>query len=40
MWQPEEDLAFNLTLSLTQSQAGNAFLVDQRNPTANQPNSV
>ncbi len=40
VWQPEEDLAFNLTLSLTQSQAGNAFLVDQRNPTANQPNSV
>ena len=35
VWQPEDDLAFNLTLSLTQSAAGNAFVVDQRNPTAN-----
>ncbi|MEJ0028061.1 MAG: TonB-dependent receptor [Rhizomicrobium sp.] len=40
VWQPEDDLAFNFTLSLTQSQAGNAFLVDQRNPTAGQPNSI
>ena len=29
-----------MTLSLTQSQAGNTFLVDQRNPTNNQPNSI
>ncbi|MBL6937612.1 MAG: TonB-dependent receptor plug domain-containing protein [Alphaproteobacteria bacterium] len=40
VWQPQEDLAFNLTLSLTRSQAGTAFIVDQRNPTANQPNSI
>ncbi|MEI9996849.1 MAG: TonB-dependent receptor [Rhizomicrobium sp.] len=40
VWQPEEDLAFNLTLSLTQSAAGNSFVADQRNPTANVPNSI
>jgi len=40
VWQPEDDLAFNLTLSLTRSQAGNAYMVDQRNPTANTPNSI
>ncbi|HEX4304325.1 MAG TPA: TonB-dependent receptor plug domain-containing protein [Rhizomicrobium sp.] len=40
VWQPEEDLAFNLTLSLTRSAAGTAYVVDQRNPTANQPNSI
>ena len=40
VWQPNEDLAFNLTLSLTRSEAGNAFIVDQRNPTAGQANSV
>ena len=40
VWQPQDDLAFNLTLSLTQSQAGNAFVVDQRNPTAGVPNSI
>jgi iron complex outermembrane receptor protein len=40
VWQPEDDLAFNLTLSVTRSAAGNAFTVDQRNPTANQPNAI
>jgi outer membrane receptor protein involved in Fe transport len=40
VWQPTDDLAFNLTTSLTRSEAGNAFLVDQRNPTANTPNSI
>jgi hypothetical protein len=40
LWQPEEDLTFNLTLSLTRSQAGTAFVTDQRNPTANLPNSI
>ncbi len=40
VWQPDEDLAFNLTTSLTRSQAGNAFLIDQRNPTAGQANSI
>lgn len=40
VWQPEEDLAFNLTLSLTRSQAGTAFVTDQRNPTAGTPNSI
>ncbi|HUO91216.1 MAG TPA: TonB-dependent receptor plug domain-containing protein [Rhizomicrobium sp.] len=40
VWQPEDDLAFNLTTSLTRSEAGNAFLVDQRNPTAGSPNSI
>ncbi|MEJ0028474.1 MAG: TonB-dependent receptor [Rhizomicrobium sp.] len=40
VWQPEEDLAFNLSLSLTRSAAGNAFVTDQRNPTNNTPNSI
>jgi iron complex outermembrane receptor protein len=40
VWQPDEDLAFNLTLSLTQSAAGTAFVSDERNPTANQPNAI
>jgi outer membrane receptor protein involved in Fe transport len=40
VWQPEDDLAFNLTVSLTRSQAGNTFATDQRNPTGNSPNSV
>jgi iron complex outermembrane recepter protein len=40
VWQPQDDLAFNLSLSLTRSQAGNAFVVDQRNPTANTPNTI
>ena len=40
VWQPTEALAFNFTLSLTQSEAGNAFVVDQRNPTANVPGSI
>ena len=40
VWQPEDDLAFNFTLSLTQSAAGNAFIADQRNPTANTPNAI
>jgi outer membrane receptor protein involved in Fe transport len=40
IWQPEEDLAFNLTLSLTRSAAGNSFVSDERNPTANVPNSI
>ncbi|MGZ5529582.1 MAG: hypothetical protein ACXWJB_12975, partial [Limisphaerales bacterium] len=40
VWQPEDDLAFNLTLSLTQSAAGNAFVADQRNPTAGQANAI
>ena len=34
VWQPEEDLAFNLTLSLTRSAAGATYVTDQRNPTA------
>jgi iron complex outermembrane receptor protein len=40
VWQPEDDLAFNMTLSLTQSAAGNTFVFDQRNPTANTPNAI
>ncbi|MBS0472818.1 MAG: TonB-dependent receptor plug domain-containing protein [Proteobacteria bacterium] len=40
VWQPDDDLAFNLTLSLTRSQAGTAYLVDQRNPTNGQANSI
>jgi iron complex outermembrane recepter protein len=40
VWQPQDDLAFNLTLSLTQSQAGNTFATDQRNPTGGSPNSI
>ena len=32
VWQPTEQLAFNMTLSLTQSEAGHAFIQDQRNP--------
>ncbi len=40
VWQPEDDLAFNLTLSLTRSQAGTSYIVDQRNPTAGVPNSI
>ncbi|HJW39926.1 MAG TPA: TonB-dependent receptor [Rhizomicrobium sp.] len=40
VWQPQDDLAFNMTVSLTRSAAGNAFVVDQRNPTANQPNAI
>jgi iron complex outermembrane recepter protein len=40
VWQPEDDLSFNLSLSLTRSEAGNAYIVDQRNPTANTPNTI
>jgi outer membrane receptor protein involved in Fe transport len=40
LWQPTEDLAFNATISLTQSEAGHTFLVDTRNPTNNVPNSI
>jgi len=40
VWQPDEDLAFNMTLSLTHSAAGNAFVTDQRNPTAGKPNTI
>ncbi|HWD29578.1 MAG TPA: TonB-dependent receptor [Rhizomicrobium sp.] len=40
VWQPDEDLALNLSLSLTRTQAGSSFIVDQRNPTAGQANSV
>jgi hypothetical protein len=40
VWQPEDDLAFNLTLSLTRSAAGTSFVADQRNPTAGVANSV
>ena len=40
VWQPEDDLAINMTVSLTRSQAGNAFVTDQRNPTNNTPNSI
>ncbi len=40
VWQPEDDLAFNLTLSLTRSQAGTAYAVDQRNPTGGQANAI
>jgi iron complex outermembrane recepter protein len=40
VWQPEDDLAFNLTLSLTRSAAGNAYVTDQRNPTAGQANAI
>jgi len=40
VWQPDDDLQFTLTTSLTRSQAGTAYLVDQRNPTANTPNSI
>jgi iron complex outermembrane recepter protein len=40
VWQPDENLAFNMTLSLTRSQAGNAFAVDQRNPTAGLANTI
>jgi len=40
VWQPNEDIAFNATLSLTRSQAGNAWAVDQRNPTAGQANAI
>jgi outer membrane receptor protein involved in Fe transport len=32
VWQPTEELAFNATISLTQSEAGHAFIQDQRNP--------
>jgi outer membrane receptor protein involved in Fe transport len=40
LWQPTEALAFNFTLSLTQSEAGHVFLQDQRNPTNNVPGSI
>jgi hypothetical protein len=40
VWQPQDDLAFNMTISLTRSAAGNAFVVDQRNPTAGQANAI
>jgi outer membrane receptor protein involved in Fe transport len=40
VWQPEDDLAFNLTLSLTQSAAGTSFVSDERNPTAGVPNNI
>ncbi len=40
VWQPEDDLAFNMTLSLTRTQAGNSYATDQRNPTAGVPNSI
>ena len=40
VWQPSDDLALNLTLSLTRSMAGTAYISDQRNPTNNSPNSI
>ena len=40
VWQPEDDLAFNLTLSLTRSEAGTSYIADQRNPTGGVPNSI
>ncbi len=40
VWQPTEALAFNAQISLTQSEAGHTFLVDERNPTNNVPNSI
>ena len=40
VWQPEDDLAFNLTVSVTRSAAGTAFVTDQRNPTAGAANSI
>jgi len=40
VWQPEDDLAFNMTVSLTRSGAGHAYVTDQRNPTNNTPNSI
>ncbi|MBS0472397.1 MAG: TonB-dependent receptor plug domain-containing protein [Proteobacteria bacterium] len=40
VWQPDDDLVFNMTLSLTRSQAGNAYAVDQRNPTGGVANSI
>jgi iron complex outermembrane receptor protein len=40
VWQPDEDFAMNLTVSLTRSEAGSSFIVDQRNPTAGQANSI
>lgn len=40
LWQPTEDLAFNLTLSATQSAAGHVHLADERNPTNNIPGAI
>jgi len=40
IWQPTEDLAFNATISLTRSEVGNTFLVDQRNLTNGVANSI
>ncbi len=40
VWQPDEDFAMNLTLSLDAFEAGSPFIVDQRNPTAGQANSI
>jgi iron complex outermembrane receptor protein len=40
VWQPEDDLAFNLTLSLTRSAAGTSFVSDERNPTGGVPNNI
>jgi outer membrane receptor protein involved in Fe transport len=40
VWQPDEDFAMNLTLSLTRTQAGSSFIVDQRNPTGNKANTI
>jgi outer membrane receptor protein involved in Fe transport len=40
IWQPTDQLTINFTLSLTQSQAGNASFVDSRNPGAGSPNAI
>jgi outer membrane receptor protein involved in Fe transport len=40
VWQPTEKLAFNLSLSLTQSQIGRAAIVDPRNPGNGDPNAI
>jgi outer membrane receptor protein involved in Fe transport len=40
LWAPSQDLAFNATISLTQSHAGKIFIVDQRNLTGGSPNAI
>lgn len=40
LWQPTDDLAFNLTISATRSAAGTIFVPDERNPTNNVPGSI
>jgi outer membrane receptor protein involved in Fe transport len=40
IWQPTDDLAFNMTISVTRSEVGNTFLVDQRNLTNGVANSI